>query len=110
MGKPATDGCKSQPVVEKACCRALTAPCLACAANTTEEEYCRMQPSTVGCKSGKGANACCEAMTAKCLACAAGLTEEEFCVQKPATDGCKSQPVVERVCCRAMVASCLACQ
>merc|ERR1719323_2635605 len=87
--QPSTDGCKSQPV-EKACCRAMTAQCLACAAGVTEEEYCVQNPATDGCKSQPVEKACCRAMTARCLACAADMTEEEYCRMQPSTVGCKS--------------------
>ena len=34
----------------KPCCRAATAECLACAARIDVEEYCRLNPTTVGCE------------------------------------------------------------
>ena len=38
---------------ERACCRAATAECLACAASLGVDDYCYMNPDTVGCD-GKG--------------------------------------------------------
>jgi hypothetical protein len=40
-------GCSKEP---KICCMALTAGCLACAAGTTQTEYCKSNPITVGCE------------------------------------------------------------
>ena len=34
---------------DRACCRALTADCLACTEGVTVEEYCLRSPDTVGC-------------------------------------------------------------
>ena len=35
---------------ERACCRAATADCLACAASLGVDEYCYLNPDTVGCE------------------------------------------------------------
>ena len=99
----------------KPCCRAMTAPCLACAAGVTQAEYCAKKPRTVGCPvveptcaltrckegytciEGKGCvreapKPCCRAMNAKCLACTEGKTVGEYCLANPKTVGC---PVIE---------------
>mmetsp|Transcript_63704 Transcript_63704/g.170394 ORF Transcript_63704/g.170394 Transcript_63704/m.170394 type:complete len:112 (+) Transcript_63704:243-578(+) len=47
---PGADGCGSPS--GKACCLALTAPCLACAANVSTEDYCQSKPETSGCGAG----------------------------------------------------------
>ena len=55
----------------KMCCKAMTASCLACAADMSVSEFCAKNPSTVGCPSPR---ACCMAMTAQCLACVDGIS------------------------------------
>ena len=39
--------------IERACCYALTAECLSCAAGMELEEYCEQNPEKSGCKGGK---------------------------------------------------------
>merc|ERR1711972_14757 len=80
------------------CCLGLTAECLACAADQTEEEYCAENPEIAGCLP------CCRALTAECLACASNQTEHEYCTENPETAGCP------RACCEALTAECLACE
>ena len=38
---------------ERACCYALTAECLSCAAGMEIEEYCKQNPNTRGCGGGE---------------------------------------------------------
>jgi len=75
-------GCK--PTVDvKICCKAMTAECLSCSADSTVEEFCSANPKTSGCP-----KICCQAMTAQCLSCSADSTVEEFCSANPTTTGC----------------------
>ena len=68
------------------CCQALTAPCLACSAGLTVDEYCQQNPGTSGCPT----TTCCQAMTPQCLACQQGLSVDQYCQQNPGTTGCPS--------------------
>jgi hypothetical protein len=90
-----TSGCMDEapvdPPTPEACCKAMTAECLACSAGKTKEEYCEGTPTTVGCETDTGGDEppmCCMAMTAECLACSAGKTKEEYCERMPTTVGC----------------------
>ena len=47
-----------QPQEPTACCEALTAACLACAAGQSVEEYCRNHPRTLGCEPDEPGDAC----------------------------------------------------
>merc|ERR1719414_2553071 len=106
--QPSTRGCQSGEKAD-ACCEAMTAECLACAAGLTEEEFCVQQPTIDGCKSQPVVKkVCCRAMTAPCLACAANTTKEEYCKMQPSTRGCQSGEEAN-ACCEAMTAECLAC-
>jgi hypothetical protein len=97
-------------MMDRICCKAMTAQCLACAEGLYPREYCQLYPDTAGCKrepdsmdgnigiimdgSPIGTNGidgiCCKAMTAPCLACAEGVTPYEYCLKYPETIGCKS--------------------
>ena len=37
------------------CCKSTTVDCLSCSANVTAEEYCKLNPSTLGCRKGEWA-------------------------------------------------------
>lgn len=72
----------------QACCKAITAECLACQARVTEEEFCTIKPKTFGCPDKnadkKPAKAeenteCCHEVTAECLACQTGMTAQDYC-------------------------------
>jgi hypothetical protein len=74
------------------CCRALTAPCLACSAGVSVEEYCDQNPGVAECfvvpDEEEDFMVCCMAMTASCLACQERVTVEQYCATSPQTDGC----------------------
>jgi len=70
----------------KICCKAMTAECLSCSADSTMEEFCSANPKTNGCP--VDVKICCKAMTAECLSCSADSTMEEFCSANPKTNGC----------------------
>merc|ERR1712051_108925 len=119
---------KKKPI--DACCRAMTADCLACEAGVPVEEWCTGYPHQEGCltfapaaaedkeEKKKPIDACCLAMTADCLACKAGVPVEEWCTGHPHQEGCLisiSAPAAAEAkaidaCCLAMTADCLACE
>lgn len=77
-----TDGKK--PV---ACCKGMTAACLACSAKMSVELYCKSNPKTQGCPDNNPA-VCCQSMTASCLACTERVTVAQYCKKFPETQGC----------------------
>jgi len=100
-----------------ACCYAMTADCLACAAGISVEEYCKLNSKSFGCEKFAAKSLppvvapvmCCKAMTADCFACSAGVTVEEFCNLSPGSIGCEKFAPPPVMCCMAMTADCLAC-
>merc|ERR1712198_411572 len=60
--------------LERACCLAMNADCLSCAAGMEVEEYCTQNPSTYGCRVIEEGQACGCDMTMSCLGeCKPGL-------------------------------------
>lgn len=74
------------------CCKALTAPCLACANRVTVREYCAAHPETIGCdrhhSEADEPRVCCKAMLAHCQACFEGVDVSEYCARNPTTLDC----------------------
>ena len=109
---PQTEGCKREPDsmdgnigiimdgspigtngFDGICCKAMTAPCLACAAGVTPYEYCLKYPETIGCKSDCNDVCYDDAMEEKddleCKACESGRPPEQICERFPTIEGCE---------------------
>mmetsp|Transcript_152751 Transcript_152751/g.488034 ORF Transcript_152751/g.488034 Transcript_152751/m.488034 type:complete len:284 (+) Transcript_152751:92-943(+) len=99
------------------CCKASTAACFACQADTTEKVWCMFYPSTEDCPKklvlDPSRPGCCKASTAACFACQADTTETVWCHFYPSTEDCPKKLVLDPLragCCKASTATCLACQ
>ena len=108
---PQTEGCKREPDsmdgnigiimdgspigtngFDGICCKAMTAPCLACAEGVTPYEYCLKYPETIGCKSD--CNDVCYDDEMKeddleCIACQSGRPPKQICERFPKIEGCE---------------------
>mmetsp|Transcript_54518 Transcript_54518/g.177192 ORF Transcript_54518/g.177192 Transcript_54518/m.177192 type:complete len:240 (-) Transcript_54518:238-957(-) len=77
------------------CCKASTAACFACQADTTETVWCAFYPSTEDCPKklvlDPSRAGCCKASTATCLACQADTTPAVWCAYYPSTQFCPKE-------------------
>jgi len=142
---PDTSGCKTEVELSavdhlwgshkvdkpRACCRAYTASCMACAAGITVKHYCAEKPDTSGCKSVRRTEVELSALDTleALLARTAGMSEdhcaenpntsecrmikEKFCERNPESLYCTPQPLAEvelsARCCNGFILRCLAC-
>lgn len=77
-----------QQEMNKICCMAMTASCLACSSGKSIQDYCEAHPETSGCPEKEGKTGCCKAFLADCEACRKGITTKEFCTKEPKYLGC----------------------